>query len=247
MDTPDSTTHKRCTKCRELKPIDLFGRSNRSLDGHKPHCLACNSAYQRSYAKTHKEQRRAYDAKWRAENRDSELQRFAEYRERNRERLRAKGRDDYKKSADKQKEYRDRPEIKARKTAYDKARYWADPEYSRYIRRQYRIKYPDRVAVSEKKKRSDRARRLPIERNMRAIRAGAAGKHTAADIELLYRSQKGRCWWCGKKINGKYHVDHRVPLARGGSNDPGNLVISCPACNQSKHAKLPQEWNGRLL
>ena len=247
MDTPDSTTLKRCTKCGETKSLGMFPFSKQSKDGHKPHCKACNSAYQREYAKTHKEQRRAYDAIWRDKNRESEHARFADYRERNRDRLRAKGRADYEANKDKQAEYRSRPEIKARKTAYDKARYWADPEYSRYVRRQYRVKYPERVAESDKKKRADRTRRLPIERNMRALRAGAPGKHTAEDIALQMKSQRGKCWWCGKWIVGKYHVDHRVPIARGGSNGPGNLVISCPTCNLRKHDKLPQEWNGRLL
>lgn len=247
MDTPDSTTLKRCTKCGEEKQIGLFPRSGQAKDGHKPHCKACNSAYQREYAKTHKAQRRAYDAIWREKNHESELRRFAEYRERNRDHVRALARAKYHANKEKAAEYRNRPEVKARKMAYDKARYWANPDYSRYIRRQYRIKYPERVAESDKRKRADRERRLPIERNMRALRAGAPGKHTAEDIALQLKSQKGRCWWCGKSISGKHHVDHRIPLARGGSNDPGNLVISCPACNQSKHAKLPQEWNGRLL
>lgn len=245
--SPDSTTMKCCTKCGETKPLGMFPLSKQSKDGHKPHCKACNSAYQREYAKTHKEQRRAYDAIWREKNRESELKRFADYRERNRERLRVRGREKYHASAEKQAEYRRRPENKARKTAYDKARYWADLERSRSIRRQYRIKYPDRVAESDRKKRANRERRLPIEQNMRALRAGAPGKHTAEDIALQMKSQNGKCWWCGKQIKGKYHVDHRVPIARGGSNDPGNLVISCPTCNLRKHDKLPQEWNGRLL
>lgn len=247
MDTPDSTTFKRCTKCGEWKSLADYCHSKASLDGRKPHCKSCNSAYQREYAKTHKEQRRANGAVWREKNRESERKRFAEYRDRNREKLRAKGRSDYRKNEEKYSAYRSTPEYKTRKSAYDKARYWADPEHSREIRRQYRIKYPERVAESDKRKRANRERRLPIERNMRAIRAGAPGKHTAEDIALQLKSQRGKCWWCGRKIVGRYHVDHRVPLARGGSNDPGNLVISCPECNQSKHAKFPHEWNGRLL
>jgi 5-methylcytosine-specific restriction endonuclease McrA len=41
-----------------------------------------------------------------------------------------------------------------------------------------------------------------------------------------------------------------IPLDRGGSNGPENIVIACPECNHSKHNKLPHEWNGsggRLL
>lgn len=78
-------------------------------------------------------------------------------------------------------------------------------------------------------------------------RRHAPGKFTRQDIELQYRSQKGLCWWCGMSLSDDFHIDHRVPLARGGTNAPENLCISCPDCNRSKGAKLPHEWNGRLL
>jgi hypothetical protein len=29
-------------------------------------------------------------------------------------------------------------------------------------------------------------------------------------------------------------IDHVVPLARGGSNDPDNLALACPHCNRRK-------------
>jgi len=48
-------------------------------------------------------------------------------------------------------------------------------------------------------------------------------------------------------LGGDYHVDHRVPIARGGSNGPENLVIACPDCNRRKNAQMPHEFAGRLL
>jgi 5-methylcytosine-specific restriction endonuclease McrA len=36
-------------------------------------------------------------------------------------------------------------------------------------------------------------------------------------------------------------------LVKGGKHDRTNIVIACPHCNDSKGAKLPQEWAGRLL
>jgi 5-methylcytosine-specific restriction endonuclease McrA len=33
----------------------------------------------------------------------------------------------------------------------------------------------------------------------------------------------------------------------GGSNGPENIVIACPHCNQSKNAKHPMDFCGRLL
>jgi len=37
-------------------------------------------------------------------------------------------------------------------------------------------------------------------------------------------------------------VDHVIPVARGGSNWPANLVPACNSCNSKKHAKLVEEF-----
>src|SRR3546814_5236792 len=66
----------------------------------------------------------------------------------------------------------------------------------------------------------------------------SGGEFTAEDIYAMLAAQKKKCWYCGTKLTA-YHVDHRIPLARGGSNGPENLVIACHACNLSKGAKLP--------
>lgn len=84
-------------------------------------------------------------------------------------------------------------------------------------------------------------------RQRRARQKGAEGTHTPEDVERIRRSQNGNCWWCGKKIEGKGHIDHRIPLVRGGGNDASNLVISCPTCNMRKGKKLPSEFRGRLF
>lgn len=81
----------------------------------------------------------------------------------------------------------------------------------------------------------------------RSIEFGAEGAHTADDVALQYKSQKGLCWHCGRELNGVFHVDHLIPLNKGGTNWPNNIVCSCEKCNLSKGAKLPQEWNGRLF
>lgn len=126
---------------------------------------------------------------------------------------------------------------KETRLAHTKARYYANPKAKLDKNQEWRDKNPERQKVLS---RNHSQRRRSRKRNN-------GGDHTVDDIKMLYDTQKGLCWWCGGKLKDKYEVDHRVPLSRGGSNGVGNLVISCQHCNRSKRAKLPHEWNGRLL
>ena len=91
-------------------------------------------------------------------------------------------------------------------------------------------------------------------RNRRAMKSKAEGRHAAADIRAIFSAQSGLCANCQTKLfksgKQKYHVDHIMPLALGGSNWPTNLQCLCPSCNLSKGAKHPDDWakqQGRLL
>jgi len=45
-----------------------------------------------------------------------------------------------------------------------------------------------------------------------------------------------RCYYCGRssKDGANLHIDHVIPLARGGMNDIGNLITACEQCNLGK-------------
>jgi len=76
----------------------------------------------------------------------------------------------------------------------------------------------------------------------RARKANSHGSHTAKDVKTLMAVQKCKCAVCRESIKEKYHVDHIVPLAGGGSNDKTNLQLLCPSCNTSKGAKHPIDF-----
>lgn len=87
----------------------------------------------------------------------------------------------------------------------------------------------------------------PARRRIHKMRQRHGIEAQSADIQALLTSQRFRCWWCGALVSDDYHVDHRVPLSRGGTNDVGNLCITCPSCNLHKSDKMPWEFNGRLV
>lgn len=79
----------------------------------------------------------------------------------------------------------------------------------------------------------------------RARIANAPGSHTKDDILAIFKRQGGRCRYCSLTLD-KYHVDHIMPLALGGSNGPENLQILCGPCNLWKGSKHPEEFEAEF-
>jgi 5-methylcytosine-specific restriction endonuclease McrA len=44
-----------------------------------------------------------------------------------------------------------------------------------------------------------------------------------------------------------FTIDHILPVSRGGKNTWGNTICACPACNQRKGNRLPNEASMKLL
>ena len=77
----------------------------------------------------------------------------------------------------------------------------------------------------------------------RARQAEAPGDFTAQDLANQYATQNGKCYWCEQPVDfDKKSIDHYIPLVKGGSNYPDNIVIACRFCNTSKGAKMPREF-----
>jgi 5-methylcytosine-specific restriction endonuclease McrA len=53
--------------------------------------------------------------------------------------------------------------------------------------------------------------------------------------------QDSECAYCGCDISEDFHVDHIIPLAKGGTNEPDNICLSCPTCNLQKSDRLDFE------
>ncbi len=49
----------------------------------------------------------------------------------------------------------------------------------------------------------------------------------------VVKRDMGFCRYCGRRARS-HHLDHVVPVSKGGSNHPSNLVVACPDCNLRK-------------
>jgi len=91
---------------------------------------------------------------------------------------------------------------------------------------------PNRIAV----------RRAAIQR--RRARPLGVGSFTAVEWTALVAAYAGRCAYCAE--TAPLQADHRIPLARGGTNMIDNIVPACARCNARKHLMTEDEFGARL-
>jgi 5-methylcytosine-specific restriction endonuclease McrA len=198
--------------------------SRRYVNGR---CVECaKAAGRRKYLK-HRDSVKAKSSRYYHENkeqvRDSRKAAYERDRERIREqrRINKVHRRDY---------YRNREVIIKRMREYklrNKDRLF---EYAK----QYRERHPEVKAITESKRRARR-------------RLVTIGEVTAADIRKMCLEQNSCCKSCGKSFSDGYHIDHIVPISRGGPHAIANLQLLCPRCNMRKGCLMPDEWANRLI
>lgn len=80
-------------------------------------------------------------------------------------------------------------------------------------------------------------------REWRKKRSGLTlSKLPSGTVKRIGDLQKWKCAICMKKLKGKYHADHVMPLALGGEHHQTNIQILCPSCNMRKNAKHPVDY-----
>lgn len=90
-----------------------------------------------------------------------------------------------------------------------------------------------------------------VAKKARIKRKALVRKAKIGDIDLNKIISNKKCYWCNIKIiDNNYHIDHYIPISKGGEHSNDNLVLSCPKCNLTKGAKDPFIFAnsiGRLL
>lgn len=232
----DIIPQKTCNKCGNQYPAttDHFRRYGAGFTSPCKKCVAINKREwrQNNPNKVREQKKRNYE-----KQRDHFLEYYREWSRAHKEQRRLKPVTPEQRERSRVQAAKWYAENKERASKSSASRYLADPQAAKDRIKDYLKRNPHKQAQFSK----------VSTQNRRARELAAEGTFTAADIRLQYRAQRGKCWHCSKPVGDKYHVDHLRPLAKGGTNDPRNLVISCPTCNLSKGDRQTWEWNGRLF
>lgn len=232
--TPENTNSifptKNCTHCgvEKLATAEYFCADKRKSNGLSSWCRSCvNQQIRERYANDTE-----YRERQKQQHKDKRVN-DPNYREKNNKRQKEKRANDI--------EYHKRE--RQWHNQRHKERCVSDPEYRERITQRQNKRQKERYANDP----TFREKTKQLTKATRHKRRSAEGTYTTTDEHIQYRSQRGKCWHCGKELNGVYHIDHLIPLDKGGTNWPNNIVCSCKHCNLSKGAKYTYEWNGRLF
>lgn len=125
--------------------------------------------------------------------------------------------------------------IIARNTKYIKA----NPDKHRAWSRKCYLKNRDKIRVKQREYERYSHKRLRRRTTIKITRDAEA----PLLIKKIRSTESLPCNYCGVMISGKTaHIDHIVPISRGGTHTADNLCAACGFCNLSKGKKLLSEW-----
>lgn len=90
-----------------------------------------------------------------------------------------------------------------------------------------------------------RAKQYKYEYNKRAFHMRrAAGQYpTKFEMSRMMCEQDAKCAYCKTLLPLRgFHVDHKLPVSRGGTNDRSNLHLTCARCNLLKRTMTHEEF-----
>jgi 5-methylcytosine-specific restriction endonuclease McrA len=188
-----------------------------------------------------------YSRKWREKNRDYQKT----WREKNCDYQKTWNAKNCDKLKSCKKEWREKNSEKVK----EQFRLWIAANRKKYTEsnRKWRLENHEKIIEYNRKwcaENPDKNRHNRRMTNTRRRQRGVIGSHTAADVCDILKLQRNRCAICCEKLGKKYHVDHIIPLAKGGTNDRKNIQITCKPCNLAKGARDPiyhMQILGRLL
>lgn len=222
---------KACRKCGNV--TDDYSPDKRASDGLQSRCRPCCRKANRDRRNSDLDAARARERAYVAKNWERVRATNAASRKRNRESLLERKREYYRR-------VKESPAYIAKVAEYQERNKEKKRQYDRAYRASRREK--DLERAREWKKRNPEKRAAIVRTYSAKRRAQEEAGISGGALAAWTRTQPKVCFYCEADCADDFHVDHFIPLAKGGAHVLTNLRIACPPCNLRKNAKFPDEW-----
>lgn len=114
----------------------------------------------------------------------------------------------------------------------------ASPSIDEYVREFERLSYEDTKRIGSM------LMAMELGVGMRTEESGRSAPSIPRRRRAIFDASGGRCHYCSTplRLTGKWHIEHKMPRALMGSNEPTNLVASCVPCNLKKRDRTDVEF-----
>ena len=166
------------------------------------------------------------------------------YREENKERIKELHKKWCEDNKEKVKEHKKKWREENKEKLKEGKKKWYEENKEKIIEQSKRYREENKETIREWKKKyfltNPYAKKTQKHRR-RARQKNASGYSTKEQIQARFDYHGNKCYYCGDS-SSRLEIEHRIPLARGGSNWPANIVPACNHCNNKKHTKTEREF-----
>ena len=118
--------------------------------------------------------------------------------------------------------------------------YVESPSAQEELEARFRVRDQERPSWQERLERAERRRQKRLERDAQRRALKLTKQVEPVSRHDIIVRDASTCYLCGRLLTAdEVHLDHVIPLARGGAHTADNLRVACAPCNQSKGATMP--------
>lgn len=254
--------HKRCSRCKEVKPLEAFYKCSRTSDGRQSYCIDCVrevKGYKRPRVKAPEGYKFCYhcqqtkplsefhkdgasttgvSSKCKSCSHEYEVQSYSEHAEEERKKARERYHRDVELSRERDRQRRQNADFRESRRLHAKAWRSENPDYDRN-----RVRDLDQKRASTRKWSSEHQHIRRVHRLKRkAVKRALPDSFSHEDYSRMMEYWGYKCAVSGETEN--LHVDHWIPLSS--PDCPGtvawNMIPLAARLNISKLNHHPHKW-----
>lgn len=209
---------KVCCTCRQDKDLSHFGKNKNTKDGLSVQCRVCA----KEYRETHKEEKKKYPS--------STLEYKHQYYNDNKDEINEMRRENRRENVVVLREQSSKSHIRNREArlVVQRTYYENNIEYFRTKNKTYSENNKEAILLKNRKRKEKIL----------------CDNITQNQVEELLLSHNNKCFYCHVDVKSgiNLHLDHMIPLCKGGVHSIDNLTPACNTCNLKKGRMTADEF-----